>query len=143
MDLRWTWNHGGDELWRRLYPMLWALTYHPSTVLQTVSREKLSRALADPDFCRLLDRLVQAKRQAATMPRWFQQKYPQTSLTCVAYFCMEYMLSEALRRNGWRRGAGCDCAHNFNFVRILWLRGVAFMASRGSRCAGFFLRRRR
>jgi len=96
MDLRWTWNHSGDELWRRLDPALWALTYHPSAVLQTVSREKLSKALADPDFCQLLDRLVRAKRQAATNPRWFQQKYPQVSLGCVAYFCMEYMLSEAL-----------------------------------------------
>jgi starch phosphorylase len=96
MDLRWTWNHSGDELWRRLDPTLWALTYHPSVVLQTVSREKLAHALADPDFCRLLDRLVQAKRQAATTPRWFQQKYPQSPLGCVAYFCMEFMLSEAL-----------------------------------------------
>jgi len=96
MDLRWTWNHSGDELWRRLDPALWALTYHPSVMIQTISREKLSRALADPDFCRLLDRLVRAKRQAATAPRWFQQKYPKASLGCVAYFCMEFMLSEAL-----------------------------------------------
>jgi len=96
MDLRWTWNHSMDELWRRLDPALWARTYHPSVVLQTVSREKIAQALADPDFCRLLDRLVQAKRQAATMPRWFQQKYPQSPLGCVAYFCMEFMLSEAL-----------------------------------------------
>jgi starch phosphorylase len=53
MDLRWTWNHSGDELWRRLDPALWALTCHPSVVLQTVSREKLSHALADPDFCQI------------------------------------------------------------------------------------------
>ena len=96
MDLRWSWNHSADELWRRLDPALWALTYHPSVVLQTVAREKLASALADPDFCRLLDRLVQAKRQAAAAPGWFQQKYPQAPLTCVAYFCMEFMLSEAL-----------------------------------------------
>ncbi len=96
MDLRWTWNHSMDELWRRLDPALWALTYHPSVVLQSVSREKIAAALADPDFCRLLDRLVQEKRQAATMPRWFQQQHPGASLACVAYFCMEFMLSEAL-----------------------------------------------
>ena len=96
MDLRWSWNHSTDELWRRLDPALWALTHHPNVVLQTVAREKLAGALADPDFCRLLDRLVQAKRQAAAAPRWFQQKYPQASLNCVAYFCMEFMLSEAL-----------------------------------------------
>ncbi|MGD1031792.1 MAG: alpha-glucan family phosphorylase [Opitutaceae bacterium] len=96
MDLRWTWNHSMDELWRRLDPALWALTHHPSVVLQTVSREKLASALANPDFCRLLDRLVQDKRRAETAPRWFQQKHPRAPLTCVAYFCMEFMLSEAL-----------------------------------------------
>jgi starch phosphorylase len=96
MDLRWSWNHCADELWRRLDPALWALTYHPNVVLQTVSREKLASVLADPDYARLLERLVQAKRQAVAEPAWFQQKYPQARLNCVAYFCMEFMLSEAL-----------------------------------------------
>jgi starch phosphorylase len=96
MDLRWTWNHGSDELWRRLDPELWSRTYHPNVMLQTVAREKLASALADPEFCRLLDRLVQAKRQAEAAPGWFQQKHPEAQLTCVAYFCMEFMLSEAL-----------------------------------------------
>ena len=96
MDLRWSWNHCSDELWRRLDSELWALTCHPNVVLQTVSREKLATALADPSFCQLLDRLVQAKRQAAAEPAWFQEKHPQSPLTCVAYFCMEFMLSEAL-----------------------------------------------
>jgi starch phosphorylase len=96
MDLRWTWNHSSDELWRRLDPELWALTRHPNAVLQTVARDKLANALADPDFRQLLDHLVQAKRQAAAEPAWFQKKYPEVPLTCVAYFCMEFMLSEAL-----------------------------------------------
>ena len=96
MDLRWTWNHGSDELWRRLDPELWSRAHHPNVVLQTVAREKLASALADAEFCRLLDRLVQAKRQAEAAPGWFQQKHPEAQLTCVAYFCMEFMLSEAL-----------------------------------------------
>ena len=96
MDLRWSWNHCADELWRRLDPALWALTNHPNVVLQTVSREKLASTLADPDYGRLLDRLIQEKRQAAASPAWFQQQHPEAPLTCVAYFCMEFMLSEAL-----------------------------------------------
>ena len=96
MDLRWSWNHSSDELWRRLDPALWKLTCHPNVVLQTVAREKIASALADADFCRLLDRLVREKREAAKAPAWFQQKYPQTPLSCIAYFCMEFMLSEAL-----------------------------------------------
>ena len=96
MDLRWSWNHYSDDLWRRLDPELWALTSHPSVVLQAVSREKLSAALANPDFCRLLDSLVLARRKAAAAPGWFQKEHPGAPLTCVAYFCMEFMLSEAL-----------------------------------------------
>ena len=45
LDLRWTWNHSGDELWRRLDPAVWERTRHPSVVLQTVPRERLERAL--------------------------------------------------------------------------------------------------
>ena len=55
MDLRWTWNHSSDELWRRLDPELWTLTHHPNVVLQTVARDKLASALADPDFCPATD----------------------------------------------------------------------------------------
>src|ERR1035437_6371372 len=96
MDLRWSWNHCADELWRRLDPALWDLTFHPNVVLQTVSRERLESALADPDYCGLLDRLIQEKRQMAVTPAWFQNNHPQASLSCVAYFCMEFMLSGAL-----------------------------------------------
>jgi len=96
MDLRWSWNHCSDELWRRLDPEIWALTHHPNVVLQTVTRDKLTGALADQDFCQLLDRLVRSQRQAEAEPAWFQEKFPQAPLTCVAYFCMEFMLTDAL-----------------------------------------------
>jgi starch phosphorylase len=96
MDLRWTWNHSCDELWRRLDPALWALDPHPNTVLQNVSPERLALVLADADFNRLLDQLVAAQRTSATEPAWFQRTHPGAPLTGVAYFCMEYMLSEAL-----------------------------------------------
>ncbi|MEO6004660.1 MAG: alpha-glucan family phosphorylase [Opitutus sp.] len=96
MDLRWSWNHCADALWSRLDPALWSLTHLPSEVLQAVSREKLAAALADAAFCRELDRLVLAKRKAESEAAWFQQTHPQAPLTCLAYFCMEYMLTEAL-----------------------------------------------
>ncbi len=96
LDMRSAWNHGADEVWRQIDSQLWQLTRNPWVVLQTVSREKLRRTLADPAFRKNVDDLVQAKRNAAEAPAWFQQACPQTSLSCVAYFSMEYMLSEAL-----------------------------------------------
>jgi starch phosphorylase len=96
MDLHWTWSHCSDQLWRQLDPELWAQTSHPCEVLRRVSRERLGKALDEPGFCRLLDDLIQAKHQADAEPAWFQQKYPKAPLTCIAYFCMEFMLSDAL-----------------------------------------------
>src|ERR1039457_4428888 len=96
LDMRWTWNHATDEVWRQLDPVLWGLTRPPCDVLQTVSREKIRRVLADPAFRKKIDALVQFKKQAEEAPAWFQQHHPEAPLTCVAYFSMEFMLSEAL-----------------------------------------------
>lgn len=41
LDMRWSWNHVTDQVWRQLDPVLWEFTHNPWTVLQTVSREKL------------------------------------------------------------------------------------------------------
>ena len=96
LDMRWSWNHAADEVWRQLEPALWELTQNPWVVLQTVSRDQLKRVLADPGFRKNIDDLLRVKRQAAEAPAWFQQHHPQAPLTCVAYFSMEFMLSEAL-----------------------------------------------
>ena len=96
LDMRWSWNHYADDVWRQLDPALWERTQNPRVVLQTVSRDKLAHMLADPAFRKKLDALVQTRRQAAETPAWFQQTYSQSPLTCVVYFSMEFMLSEAL-----------------------------------------------
>lgn len=96
LDMRWSWSHATDEVWRQLDPVLWELTHHPCDVLQIVSREKLKNMLADPVFRKKIDDLRQSKKQAEDVPAWFQQSHPQSQLNCVAYFSMEFMLSEAL-----------------------------------------------
>ena len=96
LDLRSSWNHATDKIWRQLDPVLWEVTHNPWVVLQTVSREKLQRDLADPAFRRSVSDLTQARRNAAEAPAWFQQTYPRSTLSGVAYFSMEFMLSEAL-----------------------------------------------
>ncbi|MDO9069729.1 MAG: alpha-glucan family phosphorylase [Deltaproteobacteria bacterium] len=96
LDMHWSWNHATDSVWRHLDPVLWELTHNPCDVLQTVSVEKIREVLTDPAFRSKIDALVQSKKQAEEAPAWFQQNNLQTPLTCVAYFSMEFMLSEAL-----------------------------------------------
>src|SRR5208282_2117438 len=83
LDMRWSWNHATDEVWRQLDPALWELTQNPWVVLQTVSRDQLNRVLADPAFRKNIDDRLQAKRQSAESPAWFQQHHPQAPLSCV------------------------------------------------------------
>ena len=96
LDLRWAWNHSGDELWRRLDPVLWELTNSPWAVLRTASREQIERLSADPGFRDKVEELRRTKREAEQRTAWFQEAYAQPPLNCIAYFSMEFMLSEAL-----------------------------------------------
>jgi starch phosphorylase len=95
-DLRNSWEHGADDIWRRLDPELWAATHNPQVVLQTVARTHLRNALADLEFLERLTSVVLARRRATQATTWFQRTYPGAPLTCAAYFSMEFGLSESL-----------------------------------------------
>ncbi len=96
LDMRWSWNHATDKVWRQLDPELWEITKNPWMVLQTVSRQRIEHLSLDPAFRSLVDGLVDANRRRMDDHAWFQRAYPQSDLSCVAYFSMEFMLSEAL-----------------------------------------------
>jgi len=96
LDMRWSWDHSADEVWRQLDPELWDITNNPWVVLQTVSRERFQSVIEDPSFRDKIDFLINSRKEANTAPAWFQKNYPNKSLSCVAYFSMEFMLSEAL-----------------------------------------------
>ncbi|HEV2274202.1 MAG TPA: alpha-glucan family phosphorylase, partial [Acidobacteriaceae bacterium] len=96
LNLHWAWNHAADELWGLLDAELWEATQNPWVVLQTVSKEKIQAALADPEFHRRLEDLLRESRSSHGSAAWFQRRHPQTPLTLAGYFSMEFMLSEAL-----------------------------------------------
>ncbi len=95
LDLRWSWNHAADSLWSALEPELWERTHSPSVVLGTVSRQRLMQMLANPEFRGTLERLARESRDAARAQTWFL-RHADSGLSRVAYFSMEFMLSEAL-----------------------------------------------
>ena len=96
LDLQWSWNHAADTLWQQLDAELWDRTHNPWVVLQTASREALQQRLADPSFQPHMAALLAHQQHAAAEPKWFQAQHPASPLSCVAYFSMEFMLSEAL-----------------------------------------------
>src|SRR5437899_7429156 len=96
LNLRWSWNRSTDDLWAQLDPELWALTHNPWVVLQTVSPSRVQDLLARPDFRQRVKDLLDRRHQYLSQPAWYQQAHRQSSLTRVAYFSMEFALSEAL-----------------------------------------------
>ena len=96
LDMRWSFNHAADRLWEQLDPELWELTHNPWVVLQTVSQEKLQSVTANPDFEKLLTQLREEKTQDEKSDGWFQKAHPNSGVSTIAYFSMEFMLSQAL-----------------------------------------------
>jgi starch phosphorylase len=96
MDLRWSWSSAANQIWKQLDAALWAETHSPLIVLQTVSGDTLKQRLSDPAFRQKVDTIVREKQAADAAASWFSGSHPGSPLTAVAYFSMEFMLSEAL-----------------------------------------------
>src|SRR5580693_320540 len=95
LDVTSSWNRVTDALWSQLNPELWERTRNPWVVLQTVSTETLKRITSEPGFRATLTELQRDRSQEREAARWFQSAHSQSPVKCVAYFSMEYMLSEA------------------------------------------------
>ena len=96
LNLHWSWNHAADASGGALDSDLWETTQNPWVILQTVSQDKIKALLATPKFHQRLAGLLRQKREAHAADAWFQKKHAGSALTAVAYFSMEFMLSEAL-----------------------------------------------
>ena len=95
LDLSWYWDHSADEIWENLDRFLWEETHNPWILMKTVSNEKLKLFLADQATQDKLQ-LLALNKQALNGVNWFQKNHANGQLSCVAYFSMEFMLSEAL-----------------------------------------------
>lgn len=126
LNLHSYWNHSTDAIWSRLDPELWELTHNPWAVLQTVSGEKFTALLSDQKFSTLINDLVKAREDALNSPTWFQENHSNSPLTCIAYFSMEFMLSEALphlfgRPRKCSRRSAQNCKRSWRAGHRYWI----------------------
>ncbi len=96
LDLRWTWNHGADALWQMLDEEAWQRTKNPWTLLQNVSSQHLQQLSEDSRFCKELERLSAERIAYQTEPGWYGEARKNHEVGKLAYFSMEFGLSEAL-----------------------------------------------
>ena len=95
-DMRWSWSRETGGLWEKLDAALWRATNNPWLILRDVSGKRLKELAQDRSFVQELRRLAAARDRYLTSPTWFDKKYGHLKLTGIAYFCMEFGLSEAL-----------------------------------------------
>ncbi len=96
LDVRWSWNHEADQLWKQVDPELWEATGNPWLILQSVSLARLEDLVRDSAFMTELQRLQESRERYLRRPSWFSTAYGPNALKPVAYFSMEFGLSEAL-----------------------------------------------
>jgi starch phosphorylase len=96
MDLRWSWHHGTDELWRMVDPELWRTTANPWLILESISDQRLTELAVDGKFLEVLQQQLAAREEHFQAPTWFSAQYDAVLSGQVAYFSMEFGLSESL-----------------------------------------------
>ena len=96
-NLRWTWDPQTLALFRGLDPALWEEANHnPLRLLGLIRQEKLSAAVADEGFMAQLRRSCQDLEEYMHGRTWFQDAYEQMDVPKIAYFSMEFGLTECL-----------------------------------------------
>jgi starch phosphorylase len=96
LDMRLSSSHRADRVWRRVNPELWAASRNPWALLKSVGRPELEQLAADPAFCAEVRALLDDRERRNADPFWFPQSHGASTLKLIAYFSMEFGLSEAL-----------------------------------------------
>lgn len=96
LDLRWNKRMIYDQIWERLDPVAWERTHNPYMILQNISQERLQEAAKDKKFKEVLALWLQRRKWSLEEQNWFKEKGYDSSIGTIAYFSMEFGLSEAL-----------------------------------------------
>jgi starch phosphorylase len=97
-NLRWSWDHDTIDLFRRLDRGLWAHSGHnPVLMLGTISQERLHEVAMDESFLAQMDRIdADLKSYMSGETSWYTKTYGPPTGAEVAYFSMEFGLTECL-----------------------------------------------
>ena len=95
-DLRWTWSHAGDAVWKKLDPDIWEQTKNPYVILQNITQERLQVLDQDSAFKAQVQLLLAAHKDYCRQPGWYGETHGDSTLKHIAYFSMEFGLGEAL-----------------------------------------------
>ena len=89
LDLRWSWYHGADRLWRSVDAALWEATANnPWLLLQQIPDQRIAELAKDQLFLRDLNEHLAAQERHLSAETWFSRTYVGYFVGTVAYFSM-------------------------------------------------------
>jgi starch phosphorylase len=95
-DLRWTWSHAGDTLWKAVDPQTWEQIENPYIILQNLPLKRLEELAKDVHFRNMVKHLAEDRDGYYRQSGWYNTTYPDAKLQRIAYFSMEFGLGESL-----------------------------------------------
>ncbi|WP_018291192.1 alpha-glucan family phosphorylase [Verrucomicrobium sp. 3C] len=95
-DLLWLSNTGAEKIWQMMDAGLWDATANPWFLLESVSETRLEHLRGNPVFLQELRNQLEKRKAYLECPTWFDTTHSLHGLSHVAYFSMEFGLSEAL-----------------------------------------------
>ena len=96
-NLWWTWNPEGVELFRRLDDKLWVSSKHnPVLMLGQISQERIEELTRDSSFLEHLERVHLSFKLYMKSKNWYSENYTRADAPYIAYFSMEFGLTESL-----------------------------------------------
>jgi len=97
LDLRWTWTHEGDALWRHIDAEAWSATHNAHRVIQNLDAERVRELFQDEHFREEWSKLMARRHEYFNGPCWDENERRALSAHgSIAYFSMEFGLGEAL-----------------------------------------------
>ncbi|HEY5907563.1 MAG TPA: alpha-glucan family phosphorylase, partial [Vicinamibacteria bacterium] len=94
-DLWWSWTPAATRLFTWIDPDHWRRYHNPVQLLINVEPHHWDRLLADPEFRRAYDAVVNALDAYRSRPRWFDKAGHQLGGP-IGYFSMEFGINESL-----------------------------------------------
>lgn len=96
-NLRWSWHWPTQDLFAELDRERWAeLGHDPVRMLGEVSPARLDELAGDPEYVRRVDAAANDLREYLERPAWFQRNNDGDGVRGIAYFSMEFGVTEVL-----------------------------------------------
>ncbi len=96
-NLWWSWHGEAQDLFRRIDPQCWEKCYHnPLAMLGLIPQDRLNKLATDEGFISHLLRVYSQLEYYTSKHGWWARTYGKSEKPTIAYFSMEYGITECL-----------------------------------------------